>query len=44
MYQAATGSVKCAITRAQEAERKKFGEKLDREDKKGNVFTVPDRW
>jgi len=39
-YQATKRSVKCAISRAQEAERKKFGEKLDGEDKKGNLFRV----
>jgi len=40
--QAAKGSVKCAISRAQEAESKKFGEKLDRGDKKGNGLEWPD--
>jgi len=37
-YQAAKGSVKRAILKVQEAERKQFGEKLDGEDKKENVF------
>jgi len=37
-FQAAKASVKCVVSRAQEAEM--FCEKLDREDKKGNVFRV----
>jgi len=37
-YQAAKGSVKRATSIALEAERKKFGEKLDEEDKKINVL------
>jgi len=32
--------MKRAISIAQEAERQKLGEKLDGEDKKGNVFNI----
>jgi len=39
-YQAAKGSVKRSISRAQEAEQKKFGEKLDGQDKKDNLLRV----
>ena len=39
-YQAAKRETKRAISRAQEAERKKFGEKLDSADSKGTVFRV----
>jgi len=42
-HQATKGSVKCAISRAQETERKKFGEKLDGKDKRGNLFRLARR-
>jgi len=40
MYQAAKGSVKRAISTAQEANRKTFSEKVDGQDMKGNVLRV----
>ena len=39
-YDLAKRETKSAIYRAKEAERRKFGERLEEEDKKGNVFRV----
>ena len=40
LYQVAKCEAKRAVYKAQEEERKKFGEMLDEEDGKGNIFRV----